>query len=79
MSAISGATVWWIDPETYELRSSHISSAAIVSGRSYASEAEYHMPSGVVHKGIVLDGNSPDMALERLREISAGLKASRIR
>jgi hypothetical protein len=74
----SGATVWWIDPVTYGLRASFIpSSAAILAGRSYSSEAEHRMPAGVVHKEIVLDGQSPEEAVERLRLIAAELKASR--
>jgi predicted component of type VI protein secretion system len=76
---ISGATVWWLDPVTYGLRASFISSAALFSGRSYSSEAEHILPDGVVHKEIVLDGQSPEEAVERLRSIAAELKASRPR
>jgi hypothetical protein len=72
-----GATVWWLDRVTHGLRASFISSsAAILAGRSYSSEAERRMPAGVVHKEIVRDEESPEEAVERLRLIAAELKAS---
>lgn len=73
---ISGATVWWIDPVTLGLGSAHIPSSAIFSGRTYASEAEYRMPVGVVHSAIVLDGESPDAALAHLRAIASSLNGN---
>jgi hypothetical protein len=76
LARISGATVWWIDPETSGLRASYIPSAAVAPGTDYASEAERRMPSGVVHKDIVPDGESPDAAVKRLGKIAADLKAS---
>jgi hypothetical protein len=79
VAKISGATVWWINPVTYELRASRILSADIPAGRSYASEAEHSVPVGVVHKLIVLDDEPPDAAVERMAKIAAELKARRPR